>query len=233
MGSELQKIGKRKTKVLAALLSLSILLSSFLIQRAYGTITTEYEKSEFDAFGRVLFRFKLKVVIETEPDGTWIRNKLYRVDFIISLNFVNESRVKYGEVIFYDPGLINLKYPIGMRPNYISLRQDHEGAFIFRNSYEYATRLDTYPSIHFNFTEIRPKGEFLGCWGEYFHSDSYCAYIGENEPIYIDVKEPPSESLQPLSLIVGVVIGVGSTLLGIKIGEKRAEKKRLIHKYYF
>ena len=224
MGSELQKIGKRKTKVLAALLSLSILLSSFLIQRAYGTITTEYEKS-VDSFGRVLFRFKLKVVIETEPDGTWIRNKLYRVDFIISLNFVNESRVKYGEVIFYDPGLINLKYPIGMRPNYISLRQDQEGAFIFKNSYEYATRLDTYLSIFFNFTEIRPKGEFLS-WGEYFHSDSYCAH----EPIYIDVKEPSSESLQPLSLIIGVVIGavigVGSTLLGIKIGEKRAEKKK-------
>jgi hypothetical protein len=117
-----------------------------------------------------------------------------------------------------------------MRPNYISLRQDHEGAFIFKNSYEYATRLDTYPSIQFNFTEIRPKGEFLS-GGEYFHSDSYC----ENEPIYINVKEPPSESLQPLSLIVGVVIGavvigavigMGSTLLGIKIREKRAEKKK-------
>jgi hypothetical protein len=220
MGSELQKIGKRRIKFLAVLLSLSIILSSFLIQRAYGTITTEYEQSEFDAFGRVLFRFKLKVVIETEPDGTWIRNKLYRVDFIISLNFVNESRVKYGEVIFYDPGLINLHSPIGRIPNNISLRH-YEGAFRFKNSYEYATRLDTYPSIHFNFTEIRPKGEFLS-WGEYFHSDSYCG----NEPIYIDVKEPSSESLQPLSLIMGVIIGVGSTLLGIKIGEKRAEKKK-------
>jgi len=69
MGSELQKIGKRRIKFLAVLLSLSIVLSSFLTQRAYGTITTEYEQSEFDVFDK-LFTFKVKVVIETEPDNT-------------------------------------------------------------------------------------------------------------------------------------------------------------------
>jgi hypothetical protein len=49
------------------------------------------------------------------------------------------------------------------------------------------------------------------------------------EPIYIYMKKPPSDVLQPFSMtigiVVGVFIGVGSVLLGIKIREKRAEKK--------
>jgi hypothetical protein len=45
VGLELQKIGKRKTKVLVALLSLSILLSSSLTPMVYGTIEKEYDIS--------------------------------------------------------------------------------------------------------------------------------------------------------------------------------------------
>jgi hypothetical protein len=54
-----------------------------------------------------------------------------------------------------------------------------------------------------------------------------------NEPIYIYEYEAPQplEPLEPLSMIVigvaiGVAISTGSVLLGIKIGEKRAEKKK-------
>jgi hypothetical protein len=205
-------------------LSLPIILSSFLTQRAYGTITNEYEHSQFDDFGRLLFRFKVNVVIETELDGTWIFGRLYRIDFIITLNYINETRIKGVAVEFYDPGFVGLgvgEYKGGYIVYSTRLFLDRMGALSFKTGYiDSARHLLTYPRISYNYTEIR-LGE------EFFHSKSWDG-IG---PIYINMKESP-DVLQPFSvaiigIAIGVVIGMGSVLLGIKIGEKRAEKKKV------
>jgi hypothetical protein len=159
-------------------------------------------------------------VIETEPDGTWIYGGLYRIDFIVTLNYINETRIKDGEVVFYDPGLVNLW--VGEPIVYSTrLRLDRVGAVSFKTSYtDGARRLFAYPRIFYNYTEIR-----LGI--ESFHSRG-CDGI---EPIYINMKESP-DVLQPFSaviigIVIGIVIGMGSILLGIKIGKKRVEKKKV------
>jgi hypothetical protein len=222
VGLELQKIGKRKTKVLVALLSLSILLSSSLTPMAYGTIEKEYEYSYIwfnPDISTLLFRFKVKVIIETEADGTWIPDIWYRIDFIISLDYINHSEIKY--LIFYAPSLICLTYyayePISNRTC-----MEYSGQMNFlcfkAKAYPQAfnPRLFIKPSMNINYTYSKTG------WS---HSLFWC---GE-EPIYINKKESP-EVLQPFSVtigvVIGLVIGVGSTLLGIKIGEKRAEKKK-------
>jgi hypothetical protein len=81
-------------------------------------------------------------------------------------------------------------------------------------------RLFIKPSLNVNYTYSE-----TGWTGSLF-------WCGE-EPIYINKKESP-EALQPFSVaIIGIVIGIGSILLGIKIGERRVEKKKLIHKILF
>jgi hypothetical protein len=104
VGLKLQKIGKRKIKVLVAMLSLLLILSSFLTQRAYGAIEKEYEYSEVIPIGgELLYRFRLKVVIETERDGTWKPGTEYHVNFIIVLDYINSDRIK--SLTFYNPRL--------------------------------------------------------------------------------------------------------------------------------
>jgi hypothetical protein len=52
-----------------------------------------------------------------------------------------------------------------------------------------------------------------------------------NEPIYIYEYKAPITPFEPLLMVtglaVGVVISAASIMLGIKIGEKRAEKKKV------
>jgi hypothetical protein len=82
---------------------------------------------------------------------------------------------------------------------------------------EFNPRLFIKPCLDFNYTYSKN-----GWTGSLF-------WYGE-EPIYIDKKESP-EALQPflvaiIGTVIGVVIAMGSVLLGIKIGEKRVEKKK-------
>jgi hypothetical protein len=81
-------------------------------------------------------------------------------------------------------------------------------------------RKEVYPEIYINIT-YKDGHSMQTLWE------------GRDEPIYIYEYEAPQplEPLEPLSMIVigvaiGVAISTGSVLLGIKIGEKRAEKKK-------
>jgi hypothetical protein len=230
VGLKLQKIGKRKIKVLVALLSLSIILSSFLTQKAYGTITKEYEYSEirFDPDTKLftlLYRFKVKVIIETEADGTWIpsiREHWYRIDFIITLDYVNRSKIE--SLVFYYPRLSLTYYVYKPIRNCTDL-MEYSGQVdvlcfkVTAYPQEFNPRLFIKPCFDFNYTYSAEIGR------------PYSLFWYGEEPIYIDKKESP-EALQPFSIaiigiVIGVVIGMGSVLLGMKIGEKRAEKKKV------
>lgn len=228
VGSELQKIGKRRIKILAALLSLSIILSSFLTQRAYGTIEKEYEYYEATTLGELLYRFRLKVVIETERDGTWKPGTEYHVNFIIILDYINSDKIK--SLTFYNPRLsllyVEQKLLSPQNPPFIVLSYPYQmGDFellvrLFVNwEGSYTGRAAVVPTSYINITWINHTPEVdMTVWGG-------------TEPIYIYEYKAPVTPLEPLSMVtglaVGVVISAASIMLGIKIGEKRAEKKKV------
>jgi hypothetical protein len=213
---KLQKIGKGKMKVLLALFSLSIISSSFLIQKAYGSIKEDYECSTFDLGESLAYRFKVKVIIDSENDGTWIPNNWYRVDFIITLEYINHSSIE--SLIFYDPFLSDCSNRMHKNVTFVMEGSGQIDELYFEAaSYRFNPRLITYPSLSFNIT-------YPQSWGM---SPAACGW-GGREPIYIG-KTSQAQALEPFLIsiaIIGAVIGVGSVLLGIKIGEKRVEKKK-------
>ena len=218
VGSELQKLGKRRIKVLAALLSLSIILSSFLTQRAYGTIEKEYEYYEAP-LGTKLYEFRVKVVIETEKDGTWKTGTEYEVYFTIILDYINRNFIE--SMTFYDAQLFGVAERSSY-PSNITFCYCYPKRAVFRLLVKsfIEGRTMVYPLFRINIT-YRDGNRMYTSWN------------GGDEPIYIYEYEAPRtlEPLEPLSMMVigvaiGVVISAASIMLGIKIGEKRAEKKK-------
>lgn len=65
-----------------------VLISSIPIANA--TITEEYEEDWFWTIGKY-FTFKVRMVIETEPDEKWKTDTYYQVDYTITLTYLNES----------------------------------------------------------------------------------------------------------------------------------------------
>jgi len=205
-------------KMLVALLSLLIILSSSLTPMVYGTIEKEYEYfcSPLDI---KLYEFRVKVVIETEKDGTWKTGTEYEVYFTIILDYINRSFI--ASMTFYDAQLFGVaeqrSYPPAIMLYWPERRffKLQVRAFGFTEG-----RKGVYPEIYINIT-YKDGHSMQTLWE------------GRDEPIYIYEYEAPQplEPLEPLSMIVigvaiGVAISTGSVLLGIKIGEKRAEKKK-------
>jgi hypothetical protein len=226
VGLKLQKI--RKIKVLIISLSLLLILCSFSTQRAYGAIEKEYEYSEVIPIGgELLYRFRLKVVIETERDGTWKPGTEYHVNFIVILDYINSDRIK--SLTFYNPRLsllyVEQKLLSPQNPPFIVLSYPYQmGDFellvkLYYNwEGSYTGRAAVSPNSYINITWINhtPEVDMIRWSG--------------NEPIYIYEYKAPVTPLEPLSMVtglaVGVVISAASIMLGIKIGEKRAEKKK-------
>jgi hypothetical protein len=216
VGSELQKIGKRRTKFLAVLLSLSIVLSSSLTSMAYGTIEKEYEYF-CRPLDTKLYEFRVKVIIETEKDGTWKSGTEYEVYFTIILDYIDRNFIE--SLTFYDAQLFGVGEQ-SSDPSHIVLNYPERGVFKLLVRPFIEGRRRVYPLIYINITYTDGGG-------------MHTSWDGKNEPIYIYEYEAPQplEPLEPLSMIVigvaiGVVISTGSILLGIKIGEKRLEKKK-------
>lgn len=228
MGLKLQKIGKRKIKVLVAMLSLLLILSSFLTQRAYGAIEKEYEYSEVIPIGgELLYRFRLKVVIETERDGTWKPGTEYHVNFIIVLDYINSDRIK--SLTFYNPRLsllyVEQKLLSPQNPPFIVLSYPYQ-----MGDFELLVKLyDNWEGSYTGRAAVAPNSYINITWINHTPEVDMILWSG-NEPIYIYEYEAP-RTLEPSSMMVigvaiGVVISAASIMLGIKIGERRVEKKK-------
>jgi hypothetical protein len=92
-------------KMLKILFSTIILLSSFLISSSFqipickaSMHVFDYDQDVYDKFGNdLLFSFEIKIIIETERDGTWrisqpTKNYSYMIEFAIMLTYINTSR---------------------------------------------------------------------------------------------------------------------------------------------
>jgi hypothetical protein len=92
-------------KMLKILFTTIIILSSFLISSSFqipmckaSTHVFDYDQDVYDEFGNdLLFSFEIKIIIETERDGTWrisqpTKNYSYMIKFAIMLTYINTSR---------------------------------------------------------------------------------------------------------------------------------------------
>jgi hypothetical protein len=149
VGSELQKIGKRRIKFLAVLLSLSIVLSSSLTSMAYGTIEKEYEYF-CRPLDTKLYEFRVKVIIETEKDGTWKSGTEYEVYFTIILDYINRNFIK--SLTFYNAQLVGFGEQSSY-PSYITLNYSGRGVFELLVNNDFCNSRECYlktTSIPFN-----------------------------------------------------------------------------------
>jgi hypothetical protein len=217
----LQKNGK--SKILVAFLSMAF-LGSFLIELGNASITREYEYDQIGWDGNLWFRFKIKAIIETEEDGTWIPSNWYGIDYIITLEYINRSITE--SLVFYDAHLVgawvtNRALLAVVNSTEIMRWSGQTGKLSFEaseNPVGFDPRCRNSPWLRFNYTFSESFG---------YGTQPISAWWQGEEHIYIGKTSQGLEqsSVVVVSIIVGVAIGVGFVLIGIRIGEKRAEKK--------
>ena len=82
---------------------LILILASFIVPPCQAIIEKDFGEFHEIWFGDELFAFKVKVVIETEKDGTWRNNTEYEVFIITSLTYINRTEISY--VTFNETGI--------------------------------------------------------------------------------------------------------------------------------
>jgi len=210
----------RKVKgVIVALLFFVIIILSVLTPTVFGVFIKEFEGRKYTLRGNTadeLYAFKVKLIIETEDDGTLRTNKHYRVYVRVSITFINYNYLKslrYGNVtlgwpitfnvVFSDsPEFFDVYYPgFDYYGAYFSVVPEKEGRYL----------LDLPIKMDIAFVD-KDAITYKDVWRA-------------GEPIWITVK---SENEFALHLTIGtliLVIAAVSLLAGIKIGEKLTKKK--------
>jgi hypothetical protein len=162
----------KRVKMLGAFSSILILMS-FVIPLCQATIIRDFEKCLWVG-DEELFRFKMRVVIETESDGTWRNDTEYDIWFVFTLMSINRTEVNYIE---FNQTEVTGVVSVGECSQSYPPRVGYPGdTCIFTLLYckvMYAPqRLDLRPS--FWYYVYRKDGVFEGKWFA-------------TEPIYIDV----------------------------------------------
>ena len=162
-----------------------LILASFIIPSCQASIEKEYEEYWYTEFweGKEIkfFAFKVKVIIETEIDGTWRNNTEYEVNLLVTLIYINREYVNYVvvnetrfnywvEIVYGDPNRSSTLSYVGDSANYL---------FRIKRTYAYTKeyRFDLNPSFLFygvKYEPPSPAATSLIRW------DS-------PEPLYIDV----------------------------------------------
>jgi len=183
------QLSKLKLPFLTIMINIIVLsLASSSINAQASPIIKEYDVSDYYKTDK-LYEFKVKLVIEAEEDGTWKTHNSYKVDFFISVTFINYSyfdALVFGNAtVWMVNGVTELLWL--SRVGWIeidSLRfNEHMGEFIaYSPSAE--GRVELCPSI-----EVHSRGVHRGLivstrWGG----------LDEVEPIYITVKSSSSDS---------------------------------------
>jgi len=77
-----------------------ILLTS-IIPLCNATIEKDlFEHYEYKYSDKPIFAFKLRIVIETETDGSWVVGRDYEIHFIFTLTQINTTRIDYVNISY-------------------------------------------------------------------------------------------------------------------------------------
>jgi len=224
-----------QTKLFFLLLSLLLVFS--LIPSVNATIEKEYEEEMRSPINpsSVNCAFKVRLVIETEQDGTWKTDSSYKLDFLLTVTFFNETHFEgdplnftkgavegeefvyaYGDVTYflddYVPHLL-VYSPTNRKMATIRFLPRSEG------------RVEIYPKLTIRDVKLHEGYVYAHSWGGQY---GYAAV----EPIYIDVKSPSATSpiilptilsSELIFLVAGIINGV--IVIGAIFMVKRRKEK--------
>lgn len=183
------------TKLLAFLLSVIIFASAISIVNA--TITKEYEYTQYADYGAKGFTFKVRIVIETEADNTWLEQGSYNIDFTITLTYLNQSVSNPNQfyLIFKSPSVFSFQTDVVKSSTKVDLWNIGTLSLTFTH-YVNVDRFQLNPYLQY---EIHDEGMLNAYWSS-------------NETIYIDSKSsaiPSTSLLSPelIFIVAGIVIG--------------------------
>jgi hypothetical protein len=187
-------------------LSFLFILNLFLITTVDATVTKEYLYDHHDIYGNKKYSLKLKVIIETEEDGSWIIGKNYTVDYIITLTFLNHS--VYDPTKFYlnisSYGLISsssyMQISTGYRYNISCVINSIRPT----SSLQFKVFAFKGPSSEYEKVRMKPV-LFIK-----YNTVKHGWWMGE-EPIYIQVKRQirePSLMMPFIYIAAGIIFGI-------------------------
>jgi len=179
------------------------LLIVSIIPLVNATITKEYDEyNRYDWVGNKLYSFRVKMVVETEEDNTFLRDQYYQIDFIITLNYINRSIWSPDDhFIFYSPSLSPIEGDWEVVQNSTVLRLGDKGTVSLKLSPRpiVKERVSIKPIIYLNY--VSQSGEYvygtLGFWWE------------AQEIVYANVKSPtaPLFSSELFYMVAGIILG--------------------------
>jgi len=207
----------------------SLLLIASIIPSVNATIEKEYEEEMYQD-GSKHFAFKVRLVIETEEDGTWKTDSSYQLDFILVVTYFNNTHFQGDPLNFsaregYEGKFV---YVEGTHVTYTLLT--HVSCIYvyspitkkmasFRFSPRSEERVKVYPVLTIRDAKVHEGVFYDHYWG------GLSGYASV-EPVYIDAKSPLTPSRFPSELIFMVAgIVIGAVVVGtIFIVKRRKEK---------
>jgi hypothetical protein len=202
---------------LFGIMTLMIIVSlSSIVSVVNASVTREFDYDYYETWAGQYqykdFSFHVKMIIETETNESWKPNNKYQIDFVITLTFLNESRVDAStfKIHFYAPALTiddylfdsaSSVYEIVRNETLVS--QGQIGTITVKYSYGFpwnVQRLQVKSWIRFDAYD-NVKGTILGGWT-----------WNQPEPIWIDLVNieslNTSNNINPLVYVgIGIVIG--------------------------
>jgi len=210
-----------QTRLFSLLLSLLLVVS--IISSVNATITKEYEE-EMYYDSRKDFAFKVRLVVETEADGTWKTDSSYELDFILVVTYFNNTHF-HG-----DP--LNFSESEGYKGKFVWIAEDVTYHVLTWAPYRLIDspttekmanirfyprsegRVKVYPVLTFKDVTVHEGIFYSSLWG------------GQKvEPVYIDVKSPTTPLPSSELIFMGAGIILGAVVVGtIFIVKRRKEK---------
>ncbi|UCE43525.1 MAG: hypothetical protein JSV57_03950, partial [Candidatus Bathyarchaeota archaeon] len=197
---------------------LSFLLISLMIFTANATLEEEYEFEEYYRGSRN-FAFKIKLVIETEEDGTWYIGSTYEVHLFLIVTYFNDTHFG-GDPLNFSATEYEGKYVIvegdasyhiaEMAPYrlYSTPITERMAKMNFYPETGQRRRVAIYPVINIEDIDLHHGILYDGTWG------------GDDvAPTYITVQSPPSE-VYPLfgSIQDWILLGAGILIGAVVVG---------------
>jgi len=194
----------------------------------------DYDQNVYDEFGNdLLFSFEVKVIIETERDGTWrisqpTKNYSYMITFAIMLTYINASRFPNPEttpflVKFNSPsvGFFNISSKLGFEESWGS----RESVWGFSG----VVYTDLGVRVTTPYTErilgLRPSCNYKQYYGGFEGPVLSTSGFWARGPIYIDVTEDTQTKiiteLENIRNLLIILIMIAIALIAITIYRER------------
>jgi hypothetical protein len=185
------------------------------------TLTKDFGQTDLiDSNGDKYCSFDVTATIETEPNGNWIVNHTYKVDWLITMTYLNESIYNRDDfaIVFSNP--VNPIYDTVQQSTVISgtpVTSQNSGTLSMTST----------PERGINF-ELNSAFDLKAYYDENIVTSGSWLQSYENAPIQIDIvnNQPESTNTSPIEPIYAYAMVIVAVIIAIGIGAYAYAKKK-------